>query len=491
MKTRMLTRRLLHGVMVLLLSAVPCTRPLADTHDTFHYDASNADTAAHWAARSTLANAVMFSGLGEPLRLSMSTMDDLLKHAGYVTRPPMPNMALVGTVYAGGSPRYPRTPDFAKPATLVWDAASFDSTLDPAAHAWTLVKITSPNFHLLFHDRKEDRRAALVMLPQAKAQADTLWKRLRNKDGLFAARAPDGMYAAPEPVDQAAVLWGVSNLILAATSEADDYWHTAYRDLIDPDDYRALASSALAALRKLPPQDAQARAIAIAALGRYALAANTQDTRRQALALARDHANALRASTPEALEAVAFAIYGLIEAGRLAGEQTYGEAASRLFRNRLLPLWSEQPGVFLARANAGTATYTPERTGAIVAALNAIRWYGAEGAASQAAAIYPRFFETVLIRGRLLQSSPAPLVPAVYQEKEPAAHFAHPALPAPAEAGVSPVFASGITVDDGSWTVTDPMFRTGPALFLSNMLVKRHEGEADAFLPEQRLHDLR
>jgi hypothetical protein len=489
MRTRMFPRRLLHAVMVALLSVVPFRVPLATTHGTFHYDTSNVDTAAHWAARSTLANAVMFSGLGEPLRLSMSAMDGILKHAGYVTRPPMPTMALVGTVYAGGSPRYPRTPDFAKPATLAWDAASFDRTLDAAAQAWTLVKITSPNFHLLFHDRKADRRAALVMLPQAKAQADTLWNRLRNQDGLFAARSPDGTYAVPEPVDQAAVLWGASNLILAATSTADDYWHRAYRDLIDPDDYRALADSALAALRNLPPHDAQARAIAIEALGRSALAANTPDTRRQALALARDHANALRASPPEALEAVALAIYGLVEAGRLTGEPAYGDAARRLFRDRLVPLWSEQRGVFLTRV--GTATYTPARTAAVVAALNAIRWYGAEGAARQAAAIYPRFFETVLVRGRLLQSSPAPLVPALYQEQAPAAHFAHPALPAPAAAGVAPVFAAEITLDHGSWAVTDPRFRTGPALFLSTMLVKQRAGEADAFLPAQRLHDLR
>ncbi|NIR59168.1 MAG: hypothetical protein GWO02_06445, partial [Gammaproteobacteria bacterium] len=109
--------------------------------------------AAHWAARSTLANAVMFSGLGEPLSMSMSTRDAILKHAGYVTRPPMPDMAMVGAVYAAGDPALKQTPDFSDLRTLRWDPAAFDRTLEPAAQAWALVKITSPEFHLNFHDR--------------------------------------------------------------------------------------------------------------------------------------------------------------------------------------------------------------------------------------------------------------------------------------------------------------------------------------------------
>src|SRR3546814_11157331 len=101
-----------------------------------------------------------------------------------------------------------------------------------------LIKITSPEFHLNFHDDKADKRIALMMLPQAQAQARVLEETLVNDRGLFAARRPDGTFAEPRAGDQAVVLWGISNLILAATSERDDYWHKAYRELIEDGDYR-------------------------------------------------------------------------------------------------------------------------------------------------------------------------------------------------------------------------------------------------------------
>lgn len=295
---RTLSCHALHGAVFLAMVAAPMGPGLAAPEAEFHYDGSNVDTAAHWAARSTLANAVMFSGLGEPLSLSMSEMDAILAHAGYVMRPPMPEMALVGAVYEAGDPRYPEPPDFDEPPTLCWDETGFDRKLDPAAQAWTLVKITSPGFHLTYHDRKADRRAALLMLPQAEAQARALAERLANEVGLFAPRATDSMFGPARTADQAAVLWGASNLVLAATSEAADYWHQAYRDLVDANDYRPLADTAFGAIKTLPPEQARDRATAIEALGRYALAAESAETRRGALDLARKHADELVKSAP-------------------------------------------------------------------------------------------------------------------------------------------------------------------------------------------------
>src|SRR3546814_19333942 len=100
-----------------LLAFASVSAPAAMADD-FHYGADTVDIAAHWAGRPTLASAVMFSGLGEPLPISMSTADDLLKHAGYVTRPPMPAMALVGAVHPAATPRSPPPPDPSPPRTL-------------------------------------------------------------------------------------------------------------------------------------------------------------------------------------------------------------------------------------------------------------------------------------------------------------------------------------------------------------------------------------
>jgi len=456
--------------------------------DDAKYGPDTVDVAAHWAARSTLANAVMFSGLGEPLSISMSTADDILKHAGYIARPPMPDMATVGAVYAAGDPALPQAPEFADLRTLRWDPASFDRALEPAAQAWALIKITSPAFHLNFHDDKADKRVALMMLPQARAQADVLAKRLLNDRDLFAVRRPDGTFTEPRADDQAVALWGVSNLILAATSKRDDYWHTAYRELIDADDYRDLADRAFWAVEQLPPEFPADRALAIEALGRYALATTDGERRNKALALARRHADALRQLTEASLSDIALAVYGLTEAGRLLADDQYTTAAGALFRQTLLPKWDERLGAF---ASGGATAYTPATTAAVVAALNAMRWHGPADLAETATRLYPRFVETVLVSAGLQLASPLPLVPAQYRQDRPDAAFAHPALPSPDKAGVAPVFAGEVMFEEGRWRVSDRRFRTAEAMFLANMLVMPHEGRADPFLPADRLSGLK
>ncbi|NIR59169.1 MAG: hypothetical protein GWO02_06450, partial [Gammaproteobacteria bacterium] len=302
--------------------------------------------------------------------------------------------------------------------------------------------------------------------------------------GLFAARRPDGSFADPLARDQALVLWGVSNLILAATSARDDYWHKAYRDLVDADDYRDLAARARAAVEKLPPELPVDRALAIEALGRYALVAKDGGRRRAALALARGHAEALRQVEDGSLEDSALAVYGLIEAGRLLGDDLYASAATRLFRSALRPKWDDRLGVF---RTGGPITYTSATTAAVAAALNAVRWHGPADLSKEAVRLYPKFLETVLVRAGLLLSSPLALVPAEYRKDRPDAAFAHPALPSPEKAGTAPVFAGEVRYERGAWRVTHRTFRMAEALFLANVLVRPRDGRADPFLPADRL----
>lgn len=469
--------------------AVAFSAPTA-AQEAFHYDAGNADTAAHWAGRSTLANALMFSGLGEPLEVSMTELDDILKHAGYTLRPPMPDMATVGAIYAAGEPKFAGTPDFGEPITLRWESSTFDRTLDPEAQAWSIVKTTAPNFHLNFHESKDERRVALIMLPQAQTQAEVIAERLRNPDGLFVAKSPQGEFAEPRPGQQAAVLWAAANMMLAATSKREDYWHGAARDLLDPEPGRELGDAALAAVETLPPESVADRAIAVQALARYAIATDDAEKRSRALAVARRHADALKALPSSAgLEELGFAIYGLMESERLFAGGGYRDAAAGIFTSSLVPLWDDAIAAF--REPAGEILYTPRTLAALVAGLNALRLYGPDNAAEQAGRVYPQLFEAVLVRAGMLLSSPLPLVSQAYLDREPAAHFAHPALPMPEEVGLAPVFAAEVRHADGAWSVTDRTFRTAEALLLANVLVKPHEGEADAFLPEGRLAVLR
>lgn len=473
------------GLIPLLAGFIFASGALAGEREPYRYDEESVATAAYFAAIANLANAVMFSGLGEDLITSPYERDDWLRRAGYVVRPAMAEIAAVGPVYAAATPRFLRPPNFAEPETLAWDPSSFDRTLEPSAQAWAMIKITSPEFHLQFHRLPENRLAGLMMVPQARLQAETLEKRLLNAVGHFVARTPDGRFGDPAPRDQAAVLWAVSNLILAGTSARDDYWHAAYRDLTDAEDYRGLANTALTAVETLAPEGAGDRALAIEALGRFALATNDDDRRRQALDLARGHAAALTSDPGTGLEDLALAVYGLTEAARLLRSEKFSSAASRVFRDRLVPLWDDAIGVF--RADQESVVYTPRIVGAVVVALDAIRWYGNEHESAQARRLYPRFFEVAVVRSGLLRASPLPLVAAAYREDEPDAHFAHPALPDTGAAGVPPVFAAEVTFQAGAWTVTDATFRTADALFLANMLAMRSDGRADTFLPDDRL----
>ncbi|MDA1089077.1 MAG: hypothetical protein O3A85_02015 [Proteobacteria bacterium] len=455
----------------------------------FHYDENSVGPATYYAAISNLANAVMFSGLGEELIVSPYERDDWLRRAGYVTRPPMPDMGIVGPVYASSEPAFEKAPDFSKPETLRWKTDGVDRTLDPGAQAWTLLKITSPQFHLQFHDLPENKIAALMMVPQARVQASVLVDRLRNDDGVFAPRSPDGKFLSATPRDQAAVLWAASSLIHAGSSSRDDYWHKAYGDLTKADKYRPLADHAFAALDKLPPRRPAERAIAIEALGLYALALRDDAKRRQAIERARTHANVLKKETLSALEDIALGIYGLVEAGRLLGDKSYADAAAERFRSTLMPLWNDTAGVFLS--SNGKGIYTPNTVGAVVAALNALRWYGPDDLAGEAARLYPRFFENAIIRSGLLRASPLALVSKNYRDAQPAAYFAHPLLPDSKDTGTAPVFAAMVVYEGGTWSVAETAFETSAAMFLSNMLALKSDGRADPFLPDDLLSAIR
>ncbi|UWQ44043.1 hypothetical protein K3718_21360 (plasmid) [Leisingera aquaemixtae] len=470
------------------MAAVTYTPSPVHAEEEFHYNETNVAPAVYFAALSNLANAVMFSGLGEALVISPYERDEWLRRAGFVTRPAMPDVAAAGPLYAGAEPRFAEAPDFSAPATLAWDRSTFDRTLDPAAQAWAMIKITSPEFHLQFHDMPENKLAGLMMIPQARAQAQTLKARLTNGEGLFAPRTPDGAFGTAEPRNQVAALWAMSNLVLAGTSRRGNYWHTAYRDLTDPDTYRGLLKEAFAAVRTMPPQTPGDRGLAIAALARFAVATDDDIQRRDALALVRGHAESLIADPGTGIEDLALAVFGLTEAARVLTEPAFAEAARGTFNHRLLPLWDNAAGLF--RQGAGAQSYGPRSAGAVVAALNAMRWHGETAEADRAAALFPRFFEAVIIRSGLMQASPLPLVAASYLEGVPPEHFAHPTLPA--ATALAPVFASEAIFEDGTWRVSDPAFRTGDALFLANMLALRSEdGRSDLFLSDDLLATVR
>ena len=60
------------ALSLLLAASAPALSAPTPSGAAFHYDADSVATASYWAAISNLANAIMFSGLGEPQSISMA-----------------------------------------------------------------------------------------------------------------------------------------------------------------------------------------------------------------------------------------------------------------------------------------------------------------------------------------------------------------------------------------------------------------------------------
>ncbi len=444
---------------------------------------SSADLRAHWAARSTLAHAVMFSGLGEPLAPSMGEMDAILQAAGYVMRPRMPEMALAGAVFAAAAPRPAGRSDYADPATLRWEPSGFDRNLEVEAQAWTLAKIASPGFHLTFHAEKAERRAALLMVPQAEALAAVLEERLLDRDGLFRARGVHGSVSPATPRAQITVLWGASTALLALTSDRDDYWHAGWRQLTRPDRFATLAAKALRAVEALPPTTPVDRALAIEALARHALARAAEgDELARLRAAIVAHAGALAGAAPQNSLDLSLTIYGLVEAAAFLRAPEYRKAAWTLYERDLDPLWDDSlPGY-----------RDLERLDPFVAAgwllgLQSVRLFASRPLAAEAAARHARLVTFITGAEGLMLASPLPVVAEPYLQQRPAADFADPELPMPEAAGLAPVLAGVLERRGEGWRRSTTRFATASSMWLANVLTVPFEGGADAFLPRHRL----
>ena len=82
--TDMAATKRIAGLQILIIHAVGLLAAPAQAGETkaLHYDEQSASTATYFAAISNLANAIMFSGLGEKLVVSPYERDDWLRRAG-------------------------------------------------------------------------------------------------------------------------------------------------------------------------------------------------------------------------------------------------------------------------------------------------------------------------------------------------------------------------------------------------------------------------
>lgn len=450
---------------------------------------------AYWYSLYNVAHLTMFSGLGEVMKGGgMTGLIEWVKERGVKKAELLKDMTMTSSVYAEGDPRFVKAVDLGNKKTMQWDRAKMNATLEPSAHAFTIIKSVTKNFHRDYHETDLNQRVAIAMYPQAKNMARLLTEKMINRDGLFVAITPDGKKMEPVPFDQIAALWALSDLALIS-SDPDV---PPYNDSNLNEWATKWADRSFNAAKRLPPVTIIEKAIAIEAYGRYAAAAKDKGLRREAIRIIRIMAEGLQKGKPVSITEMGLSVYGLAEAYRVTGDHIFLERALSIFNNEMERLWDEKAGVYATLNGTKKYIYTPFDVGAVLSALNTVLWFAIpsynrpqDSGPSLAERRYVRFFENAVVLSGMQQSSGVYLVETAYLKREKEDHFIHPSILSQDKAGggfgIAPVYAGEVTYENGAWRVTEKRFKTMGAMFLANMSVILNRHQADCFIPLERL----
>ncbi len=461
--------------------------------DNFTFEA--AQKQAYWYSLYNVAHLTMFAGMGEIMKGGgMTGIIEWLKGGGIQKAELVKNMYMISSAYSEGDPHFTQPVDPDNKRSMGWDRKKMDRTLNPSAQAFTIIKSVTKNFHRDYHQTRGNQRVAIAMYPEAKEMANLLAEEMMDGRGLFVPLSPEGKRGKPIPFDQVTVLWALSDLALVST----DPEVPPYNDLDLAQWARKMADKAFEATKILPPESVIDRAIAIEALGRYGAATDEKRLRSEALRLISRYGEDLGKASRKTITEMGLSVYGLIEAFRVTGNPRFMKEALRIFNTDMESLWDEKAGVYANLKGSKRHVYTPFDVGAVLAALNSILWFTVPSYEDPlnsgpylAQKRYVIFFENAVVISGMQRASGISLVEKRYVDREPRIHFSHPALPLPEKAGgrfgISPVYASEVTFEDGKWSATDERFNTKDAMFLANMSVILNRHQVDSFIPVQRL----
>ncbi len=351
---------------------------------------------------------------------------------------------------------------------------------------WTIIKEAewAKQFHVDNHfGTIEDdfgaqwRFVGMAMNAEAKMQAGFALNNLMNADGLIANS--DGEIDWPGQWVMLEALSDVSNTLQQETMP-----HSASNRYLDPETSAMFLGGAdmlFGALIGRQPADTAEYSLAVQGLTWCAAAADNADNKTQAVDMIGQFGDALAAVTPGNATESAQVIRGLIEAYRVAGNDAYLTAAADTFA-RLAADYDAKTGIF-ASQNA----YSIDDVASIVSALNSLKLFGAD-AVEQAAVdeIFTQFFLNAVNLSGLQQSvPPVGIAKAEFEQNEPPIFYGYPSIPMPPMAGgdfgIAPVFASEVTWDGSSWTVSDGNFDSAGAMHASNEMIWFHNDEVNSF----------
>ncbi len=455
------------------------------------FDSVAAEEEGYWYSRYNLGNLVMRSGMGDTFMPDMDMVQQMVKMVdadstdGDTAIPPT-NAALLRSVYASGDPSYTQKMDAADFATQRWDPSTFDTTVTSQAMGWTMIKEVEwgKQFHVDNHFGTisdsygaQQRFAGMVLVAEAKMQAQFALQSLKNEQGLIANSdgtvAWAGQWVMLEALSDLGSMLGMSVL---PNSTSNRY--------ADPDGsamFLGAADMLFGALESRQPADVLELSLAIQALTWYA--ANTGNAANQtaAITLIAQHGDALTSADKGNATQKAYAIRGLIEAYRVSGDDKYLTAAANVFSD-LAAEYDAANGIFSSQNS-----YTIDDVATVMGALNSVRHFGGSAVdQTKVEEMFAGFFENAVnLSGLQMAAPPKAVAKGAYEQNEPDIFYAYPGIPVPpmagGEFGTAPVFATEVSWDGSQWSVVNAHFNAAGAMHASNEFIWFHKDEVNGF----------
>ncbi|HEY3297171.1 MAG TPA: hypothetical protein VGK34_00835 [Armatimonadota bacterium] len=443
-----------------------------DLDNRCNIDMNTAREEASWYSIMNVIALAFGSGMGLPIE--PSEVNSILNRLGLTMSDlPMKNPSMIQAYFKNGDPHLTKKFEQKNLDSWRWSPDSFDKEFTPQAQGWSIIAqceaakwfdIPEKQTAISVELREEWMSDGLLLAAIAERQCAFAYDNLRDQRGLFVTAAEPGSIKVTNPetnlTDQVCMLWAACD-VASLTSRQD----TAY---YDEDAWKSCMASAdslfeAITMHKDSLLDAsmnkvQARSISIPALIWYASLTETQDLKAQSLWLVREFADYLvRAQDNNEMVGntivdAAAALRALVDAFRITRLRTYADAAVNIF-NFIESQWWKSPGMYSQSPTSSEYTFNADDIGTILGALNVSRLFLKERVNGRLAELRMRIFfcNAVDLSGLQMSTPSMDFLPEWLQQREPAIHFRHPAIPLPQDAGgiygVAPVFAGEVGFD--------------------------------------------
>lgn len=480
-------------------------RPLP--HDET-YEWPDATLDSYWYSLYNMNTTIAVSGVGvlfphnkQQRKMFQKRLKAILKHSD-VDRPPVKNPNLNVAPFTEGDPHFTQKPVAPFSAnvgrihanTMAWNREEMSHVVSPASVAWTQLKgITwaknfQNHFGLLPNTMAAKFRTQMLSTVAQLSIKTTLTDGGPEGNGAL-TKSGDGLVLVsgfnptkgevvdpePRPMQHAAMLWFLSDMVSFAKNGW--YGYENPKPLIPAEKIQRLADGIAKTIMQTFPPDTvyemgNTRDVGemLGAMGWYGTHAGSEKLRREAA----DYADGLAALIDEKSEENGriscgtenqAATQGAVGQGLLWASQIEGvsheDTAESVLRYLVDALWDEAAGVFATGADDGAYTITARDAGDITGGLNAAdAVLDMDGVRER----YATYFNQTFNRGRLQRAQRPPSL-------DPDAEYV---LPLPQNAGgkygQAAVYNTAVTyrTDADEWEVTDDVFTTAQALYLSN-----------------------